>query len=182
MDAPKPAQSCAEGPKSTVSWCPDWECSGTKSVPGDICTQSSGWTCCDQGRSECDGSPCWFETDSLPDGEACSPQQQQVPNIIMDSARFISPAAKLSLENFFMKINMHDYEKYGRGAEGGADLTRSFWEAAGYWAWQATMLLCQICRQTIAVLTFLYDTALAVATHGRALAEPDETKMLPAPH
>ena len=60
---------CCPG-NSPVRWCSGWECK----EPGDVCTSGSGWTCCDQGRSGCDGSTCWFETDSLPDADVCSPQ------------------------------------------------------------------------------------------------------------
>jgi len=89
---------------------------------------------------------------------------QQTPNVILGSADVFGPAASLARQNFFLKINMHDTEKYVRGAEGGGEMKRSFWEAVFAFGGGA--------------LAGLADRILTNYHEGRAIAEPDETKML----
>ena len=89
---------------------------------------------------------------------------QQTPNVILGSADVFGPAASLAPQNFFLKINMHDTEKYVRGAEGGGEMKRSFWEAVFAFGGGA--------------FAGLADRILTNYHEGRAIAEPDETKML----
>ena len=93
---------------------------------------------------------------------------QQPPYVIVGSGDIFGPAASLARQNFVLKINMHDTEKYVRGAEGGGEMKRSFWEAV-------------VAFGKGAALAGLADRFFTIhQAQGRALAEPDETKMLPA--